>query len=629
MPADSPDDSLASEIRASLDSGKLVKTQLETNERIIARVTDGIYREPWAAFRELVANAYDADATVVTIETGAPEFAEIVVRDNGLGMTPEALAYVIHNIGGSSKRTSTGVRLNTVRKSDPERSPGGRPLIGKIGIGLFAVAQLTQHFQIITKAKGEAVRTSATVTLRTHDEEQLKDGPGSKRKYVAGSVTIKSERVPKAELGAHGTSIVLHELRPEIRRALQSIRRWQAVETVKVDGKSALAAPKYHIGLAAGALSKKSTAIVSALPWVPSDSPEMKFSKLIAAAADAAGRTTKAASLEHFDDYLRLIWQLSLSLPFVYVDRHPFDLTGKDGLIVLNVPGGNAQSQAVKIASSETLRKHFGLSAGGTSGRFDVTLDGVLLRRPINLETTLERESRIAHPVIMIAKEKAPFKDEDLERAGGPLSFEAYLYWNSKIVPKDNAGVLVRIREASGTLFDPMFLRYQVSEQNRLRQITAEIFVTEGLDGAINIDRESFNYSHPHFLYIQRWLHKALRLLANRLKAMADENLTAEKAQKASEGKSKVTAAALNVWRDRLGKNTDPPVPRRKFSDDAPAEEVGGVEIDWTESPLAGNPTRATALAIVLEAYGILSGLTPEDRAKLINDIIKVFDTNL
>ena len=34
---------------------------------------------------------------------------------------------------------------------NPSLSPGGRRLIGKIGIGLFSVSQLTRHFQIITK----------------------------------------------------------------------------------------------------------------------------------------------------------------------------------------------------------------------------------------------------------------------------------------------------------------------------------------------------------------------------------------------------------------------------------------------------------------------------------------------
>ena len=40
-------DTLAADIRASADNHQPVETTLATNERIIARVTDGIYREPW------------------------------------------------------------------------------------------------------------------------------------------------------------------------------------------------------------------------------------------------------------------------------------------------------------------------------------------------------------------------------------------------------------------------------------------------------------------------------------------------------------------------------------------------------------------------------------------------------
>ena len=101
------------------------------------------------------------------IETGQPDFERMTVRDDGIGMSPKTLAYVLKNIGGSSKRTSAGAELKTVQSGAPDISPGGRPLIGKIGIGLFAVAQLTQHFQIITKAAGESHRLSATVRLRT------------------------------------------------------------------------------------------------------------------------------------------------------------------------------------------------------------------------------------------------------------------------------------------------------------------------------------------------------------------------------------------------------------------------------------------------------------------------------
>ena len=174
---------------------------------------------------ELVANAYDADASYVVIETGQPEFERMTVHDDGIGMTPKTLAYVLNNIGGSSKRTAEGADLQTVQKDAHDTSPGGRKLIGKIGIGLFAVAQLTQHFQIITKTAGEGYRISATIRLKTHDEEQLQKGAAE---YVAGDVAIISQKVPKSERPTHGTSVVLYHMRPEVRRILQSAKRWEA-----------------------------------------------------------------------------------------------------------------------------------------------------------------------------------------------------------------------------------------------------------------------------------------------------------------------------------------------------------------------------------------------------------------
>ena len=230
--------------------------------------------------------------------------------------------------------------------------------------------------------------------------------------------------------------------------------------------------------------------------------------------------------------------------------------------------------------------------------------------------------------MMLVAKQRNPFAEKDLKRAGGRLSFVSYLYWNSKIVPKETAGVLVRIRRASGTLFDPTFLNYRVSEQTRLRQITAEVFVHDGLDSAINIDRESFNYSHPHFLFVQKWLHRALRLLTNRLKSLAKADLDAYKV----ELRGKALMYAADIWNRRLGENADPP-----FADPSVPvlpEEVGGVTIEWSEVSLltrrgkSVGRARTSALAAVLEAYGVLSELPVEDRARLIRDILGIPETD-
>lgn len=619
--------SLEARILESADSQSPVETKLATSQRVIARITDGIYREPWAAFRELIANAYDADASYVVVETGAPEFTQITVRDNGLGMSPKALAYVIRNIGGSSKRTPKGVELNTAQLNHYDRSPGGRMLIGKIGIGLFAVAQLTQHFQIITKAPGDTVRTSATVQLKTHNEEGV---PYDEDEYSAGLVTIKSERVPDDEAASHGTAVVLYSLRPEVKRTLQSLRRWQAALLEPAEGEAVQEVPTFHIGYLPNSIGDNEPELEPNLPWEVSDSPSEKFRKFFYSVGDTPGRGTKAANLETFDEYLGMIWKLSLSLPLEYLDRHPFELTGSSGVLFYDYPKEKKQSERIFPKENTSIRKHLRLRSGekGQSDDFSVILDGIKLKRPISLPLKLEKPSRIKAPVMMVSRQDNPFYGKDIDRAGGKLSFDAYLYWNSKITPKDTAGVLIRIREASGTLFDSTFLNYQVSEQTRLRQITAEIFVHEGLDSAINIDRESFNYSHPHFLFIQRWLHNALRLLVNRLKALSTEDLLREKEQRQATMRANRQSHAVEIWQRRLGEDADPPV-HETLVDDLPTE-IGNAVVEWSieeESKQAlPDSDKAKALAIVLEAYGVLSNLSVKDRGRLIKDILDLFE---
>ena len=614
-------DELEASIRANADKQQAVETTLATSQRIIARVTDGIYREPWAAFRELVANAYDADASYVVIETGQPDFKRITVRDDGLGMSPRTLAYVLKNIGGSSKRTVAGVEFNTARSGAPDLSPGGRQLIGKIGIGLFAVAQLTQHFQIITKAAGESHRLSATVNLRTHDEEEVQRTKGE---YIAGRVKIMSQKVPHEEQGTQGTAVVLYQLRDEVRRTLQSAKLWDAASVETGGGESVQTPPRFHIGY-----FLKDDRRAPNLPWEESDSPKKKFDCFFEATSVATGRSTKSANLDHFDEYLRLMWKLSLSLPLRYIGVHPFDLDGSDGVLVLGYPEVG-QAETIQLAATESLREHLELTTGEEKEEtpFSVTLDGVELRRPIRLSRKLRKSSRVRVPVVLAAKQTNPFVEGNLVRAGGRLAFEAYLYWNSKIVPKETAGVLIRIRGASGTLFDSTFLNYQVSEQTRLRQITAEVFVHEGLDGAVNIDRESFNYSHPHFLFIQKWLHRALRLLANRLKAVAAADLARAKAAL----RDNALSYAMRVWSRRLGDDADPPF--GEPSAESLPVDVGGADIEWPSGGIftsRGKPAgtgRVRALAAILEAYGVLSNLTVDDRARIISDILGIPETD-
>jgi hypothetical protein len=101
----------------------------------IIRELSGIYKPFVKAFKELVSNAYDADATTVAV-TVARDFSFIEVHDNGLGLTPVEFHRDFARLGGSTAWLNEG------------RSPGGRPRIGYKGIGFLAVARYCSRMEI-------------------------------------------------------------------------------------------------------------------------------------------------------------------------------------------------------------------------------------------------------------------------------------------------------------------------------------------------------------------------------------------------------------------------------------------------------------------------------------------------
>lgn len=627
-----PLENLSEKIDQSAATGVPVDGELRTDDRIIARVTDGIYREPWSAFRELISNAYDADATEVSIDCDYPFFKEIKISDDGLGMDPAIFEHLLEHIGGSSKRTAKGKELGTASKNDATRSPSGRRLIGKIGIGLFAVAQLTQQFQIISKRKGHSKRISATIQLRTYQEDTLIDDQNEES--VSGSYKVVAEDTGETE--THGTTIILTSIRPAIRQKLQNEDVWSAIEEATDDPEIGMldlvAQPRFHIGRVNRELELVDS---PSLPWAPDDQPLVKFEKLVDAAINVSRSAREQANLSHFDNYLQMLWRLSLACPVEYLRGHPFDIKpgGEIGVFRLsNAPRGSAD--AVNFPDDLSLRDKLDLIAGSADplGKFVVHIDGVELRRPIVLPNTLNAASIIGKPLLFIGKVRTDFGGSSPERSGGELAFEAYLYWNSKIVPKESVGALIRVNGASGTLFDPEFLGYQVSEQTRKRQVTAEIYVNNGLDGALNIDRESFNTSHPHYLYIQKWLHSAFRQFATQHKkigAIARKERANVKIEMAT---SKLQEHADGVWTKMRGETIEPPAV--EFEDSGTGisvpKMVGSNPISWnaqkTASKQSENIQLIEAVTVVLEAHGVLEGLDEEGRAELIFDLISVFE---
>src|SRR5687767_11362686 len=94
----------------------------------ILRELSGVYKPFVKAFKELISNAFDADADNVRVAF-TEDFATASVSDDGNGMTPFEFRSDFTRIGGGSRRWAG------------DRTRKGRLRIGSKGIGFLAMAR--------------------------------------------------------------------------------------------------------------------------------------------------------------------------------------------------------------------------------------------------------------------------------------------------------------------------------------------------------------------------------------------------------------------------------------------------------------------------------------------------------
>jgi hypothetical protein len=643
MSANSAD--LSKRIEAASRS-KPVQTKLTTNERVLARITDGIYRQPSSALRELISNAYDADATEVVILTDAPRFQSIIVRDDGQGFSCDTLAHMLTNIGGSAKRTELGKTLHTTSEKDSDYSDGGRKLIGKLGIGLFAVSQFTRHFMVVTKQTGDKYRTVADITLGSTSEEAAKANDRSgKPEIETGNALIYREAVAKDEIASHGTEIRLLELLPRTRAELASLDWWTKIDFQKSDTEEeeiTVDPPRFHIGrMKAG--SDTTLVLDPKLPWSDEESSIERFQTFVERVRELALTDKELVDLDKVcDRYLQTMWTLALASPIDYVGKHPFDLTDDDALFFMLDNRVKGQAKPVPLKGGKTIRSAVGLKEKDGNG-FRIEIDGVQLARPIVFTDQPQSSAALKRPLMFVGKYREDFKGKPKELSGGVLEFEGYLFWTPKVVPTQHQGVLVRVGNASGALFDRTYMGYQVSEQTRLRQITAEIFVHQGFDAAINLDRESFNFSHPHYQLLVKWLHSAIRQLTNRHK---EEGKVVRKERLHTQGQQALKALDKKINEMLEARGVEDIAEVRLLTEDSKTtaaqlrregtlafrrsevipEPSGERKSDKKGVSTAIVERKVIAIAKILDAWGLLKELSHADQEKLLREIAEVME---
>ncbi len=240
-------------------------TKIRVHEKVLGHLSRGLYRSPASALRELVSNAWDADARVVRINTNYPSFFQVSVEDNGRGFTKEEFESLMGGgIGNSLKRPGS------------ETTPQGRPMIGRLGIGLLGIAQICGSFTISSNPeKGKAFK--ARVRLYDLLKKRLDSGEG---------VVKDTESVKEVDIGEYefvtdsenkkrprGTVVLADAVHPTFTRVFQESLKFEKYRDPSRDW-------------------KKSLATVS-----------------------------NVHSLQELGDYWRLLWELAACCPIPYIGK--------------------------------------------------------------------------------------------------------------------------------------------------------------------------------------------------------------------------------------------------------------------------------------------------------------------
>ncbi len=399
--------------------------KIRVHERALAHLSRGLYRSPASALRELVSNAWDANATRVSIDTNYPNFFQLVIEDNGEGFTAEEFATLMGGgIGNSNKRVS-------------ERElKYGRPTIGRLGIGMLGIAQICGSFVVtIQPISGKGFRAR----VRLYDLAKAKmDEPNSDLMHE-GTTTADGEKMPAkiVDVGRYdfedfdssrltrGTKIIADDVTPTFTLAFQESLTLEGYKQVPMD-------------------------------WRPAVTKVLRNS----------------ISLQLLGDYWRLLWEIAASCPIPYL--------AADAIPRSAVRELNAQLESYK---------------------FSVFIDGRQLFKPVYLKGNEE-----GYTTRLIER-------QTLMVYGKALTFSGYIavQEGKQLKPDELRGILVRIKNVGIGYYDPSMLDYRVNQGPRSRWVTGEVFIEQGLEDALNIDRDSFNRFHPEFRALQVAVHNVLQ----------------------------------------------------------------------------------------------------------------------
>jgi hypothetical protein len=444
--------------------------------KVLGHISQGMYRTPAGAVKELISNAYDAGASYAKIHTGFPRFDFFSCEDDGEGISSKRFIELMSGgIGDSDKQ-----------RADHSTGKNGRPLIGRLGVGLLSLAQICPRFSILSFHEKTKTAFEAEIKFPPYSRQEIdkiiadqKRG-GNLHPIMHGE--YKTKDLPYLP-GRKGITVTTSSLRESFRKTMKNLEHFANVKHFN----------NYES--------------------YPS------FEHFLEAIVNPSLRSLYFAS-----PYDQFLFGLALTAPLPYVDGTEAD--GSPETLLLRIP---------QIAKLQKQIKSYG---------FRVEVDNIELRRPVILPSngdrtpaaacilpvkpsldrftltdgTTKNDIEIQRYDIKVKGSDVTFKlfwfDYDQKVNGFPLKFKGYIFLQTgRLFPKEYQGILVRLRNVAIGQYDVNVMTYPMAEGPRFSMLSAEVFVDDGLDDALKVDRDGFNTLDPQYIRLQAFVHSILHEL--------------------------------------------------------------------------------------------------------------------
>jgi hypothetical protein len=205
------------------------------------------------------------------------------------------------------------------------------------------------------------------------------------------------------------------------------------------------------------------------------------------------------------------------------------------------------------------------------------------------------------------------------------IRFSGYLFAQvpKAIRPFELNGVQIRLRGVGIGGYDSTYLRYSKEiETIRSKWVSGEIFVDQGLEGALNIDRDSFNEHDVHFKRLQSVLHDKLNKVFDKIDAIG--RVRSEKKRDEKEWKLRKSMQAI-IAGESGGKLK---LVQQDLEEEAPVvvihEDKGEIVLNTASRPLRKKKGDMIIRAVMLAYHSAKRlGETEEERDDKFYQLVK------